>query len=57
MSSEKNSPISSAKTHLPPVVGARHDVDDCMNDLNAQVNPPGATVQKSMLTARKECAS
>ena len=36
------------------MVGTRQDVDDCTNDLNAQVNPPAATVQKPMLTARKK---
>jgi len=56
MSLEKNSAISSAKAHRPPVVVAWQDVDDCTNDLNAQVNPSTATVQKPMLTARKECA-
>ena len=38
---------------MPPMVGTKQDVDDLTDFLNAQVNPPRASAQKNVLTAKK----
>ncbi len=38
---------------MPPMVGRKQDVDDLTDFLNAQVNPPAPTSQKTLLTATK----
>jgi hypothetical protein len=38
---------------MPPMVGTEQDVNDLTDFLNAKVNPPTPSPQKSLLTAQK----
>jgi hypothetical protein len=38
---------------MPPMVGTQQDVNDLTDYLNAQVNPPAASGQKTVQTAQK----
>lgn len=44
-------PDSPYRKYMPPMVGTRQDIDDLVDFLNAQVNPPAA--RKPVLTAMK----
>jgi len=46
-------PDSPYRRFMPPMVGAKQDIDDLTNYLNAQVNPPAPGSQKGVLTAQK----
>ena len=49
----ENKADSPYRKFMPPMVGTQQDVDDLTDFLNAQVNPPGPSVQKPLLTAQK----
>jgi cytochrome bd ubiquinol oxidase subunit I len=48
-----NKPDSPYHRFMPPMTGTAQDVDDLTNYVNAQVNPPGAGVQRPLLAASK----
>ena len=48
----ENKADSPYRRFMPPMVGARQDVDDLTDYLNAQVNPPNPAVRKGMTTAQ-----
>jgi len=49
----ENKADSPYRKFMPPMVGSEQDVNDLAEFLNAQVNPPAASAQKPLLTAKK----
>jgi hypothetical protein len=46
-------PDSPYHRFMPPMVGTGQDIDDLIDYLNAQVNPPAPVAKKPVLTAQK----
>jgi len=46
-------PDSPYRRFMPPMTGTIQDVDDLVNYLNAQVNPPAPAKTKPLLTAKR----